>query len=216
MTDTTWDSEVLGSAWPQHMNKPMAERAFENIRMVGMPEWSEEDLQLARALQEEIGTEVKGLEAKLPDELPGDSPLSENTGGGSDDIGDISWQLPTITLRYPANIPNLPGHNWANSVSMATPIAHKGIVAGAKAQVLNLFDMMTDEELLTSAWDYFDNVQTKDMKYQPLLREQDEPAIHLNREILDEYRSAMEEYYYNPEKYDTYLEQLGIEYPQIR
>ena len=56
----------------------------------------------------------------------------EPTGGASDDIGDISWNVPTVTLRYPANIPGGPGHNWANGVAMATPIAHKGVVAGAK------------------------------------------------------------------------------------
>jgi hypothetical protein len=52
--------------------------------------------------------------------------------GGSDDIGDVSWNVPTVVLRYPANIPGLPGHNWANAIAMATPIAHKGVVAGAK------------------------------------------------------------------------------------
>ena len=56
------------------------------------------------------------------------------TGGGSDDIGDISWNVPTVVLRYPSNIPGGPGHNWANGVSMATPIAHKGVVAGAKVR----------------------------------------------------------------------------------
>jgi len=30
------------------------------------------------------------------------------------------------------------------------------------------------------------------------------------------WRPVMEEYYYDPERYDTYLEQLGIEYPTLR
>jgi aminobenzoyl-glutamate utilization protein B len=58
------------------------------------------------------------------------------TGGGSDDIGDISWTVPTITLRYPSNIPGGPGHNWADGIAMATPIAHKGVIAGAKVQAI--------------------------------------------------------------------------------
>ena len=53
-------------------------------------------------------------------------PDDEKRGGGSDDIGDISWNVPTVTLRYPANIAAGPGHNWANAIAMATPIAHKG------------------------------------------------------------------------------------------
>ena len=47
-------------------------------------------------------------------------------------------------------------------------------------------------------------------------RETDQPAIHLNREIMAKYRDEMKKYYYDPAKYDTYLEQLGIEYPTVR
>jgi aminobenzoyl-glutamate utilization protein B len=45
---------VLGSAWPQHFNKPVAEATWTNIQAVGMPKWSNEDQQLARALQKEL------------------------------------------------------------------------------------------------------------------------------------------------------------------
>jgi aminobenzoyl-glutamate utilization protein B len=214
MTNTTWDSTVLGSAWPRHMNKAIAERAHENIALVGMPTWSDADIALAKALQAEIGAKQDGLETEIG-ELKPPPPPEDNMGGGSDDIGDISWQVPTIVLRYPANIPNLPGHNWANAVSMATPIAHKGVVAGAKAQALTLFDLMTDSGLRTAAWDYFNEVQNKDTQYKPLLRAQDVPATHLNADTMARWRPEMEKYYYDPERYDTYLEQLGIEYPTV-
>ena len=45
---------MLGTAWPQHMNKPIAETMFENIRSVGLPKWSEADQTLAKALQKEL------------------------------------------------------------------------------------------------------------------------------------------------------------------
>ena len=113
-------------------------------------------------------------------------------------------------LRYPSNIPNLPGHNWANGIAMATPIAHKGAVAGAKVQALTLFDLMVKPELLTSARAYFNDVQTKDVKYQPFLRPTDKPSIWLNKATMDKYRPEMKKYYYDATKYSTYLEQLGI------
>ena len=69
----------------------------------------------------------------------GDGPFTGPTGGGSDDIGDVSWNVPTVTLRYPSNIPGGPGHNWANAIAMATPIAHKGVIAGAKVQAQKRF-----------------------------------------------------------------------------
>ena len=44
-------------------------------------------------------------------------PDDEKRGGGSDDIGDISWTVPTVSLRFPANFQAGPGHNWANAIS---------------------------------------------------------------------------------------------------
>lgn len=215
MTNTTWTSTVLGTAWPGHFNKAIAERAHQHAEMVGMPQWSEKDIMLARALQAELGVPQEGLNMEISEMSDPPSP-ERNTGGGSDDIGDISWQVPTIVQGYPSNIPNLPGHNWSNAIAMATPIAHKGIVAGAKVQAMTLFDLITDAALLEEAWAYYNDVQTLETKYEPLLRPQDKPAIHLNKGIMAEFRPLMEEYYYDPDTYDTYLEQLGIEYPTVR
>ena len=137
-------------------------------------------------------------------------------GGPSDDIGDVSWNVPTVTLRYPANIPELPGHNWANAIAMATPIAHKGVTAGAEVQAMTIVDLLTRPELVKEAWDYFNNVQTKDQKYVPLIGPDDKPAIWMNAKTMDEYRPEMRKYYYDPTKYKSYLEQLGIKYPTVR
>ena len=115
------------------------------------------------------------------------------TGGGSDDIGDVRWNVPTVTLRFPSNIPGGPGHNWANGIAMATPIAHKGVVAGAKVQAMTMLDILLHPELVAKAWDYFKNVQTKDVKYKSFLRPDDKPAIWLNKETMEKYPSADEE-----------------------
>ena len=63
--------------------------------------------------------------------------------------------MPTVTLRYPANIPGLPGHNWANAIAMATPIAHKGVTAGAKVQAMTMLDLVMRPSWSQQAWDYF-------------------------------------------------------------
>jgi aminobenzoyl-glutamate utilization protein B len=208
-------TKVLGSAWPQHFNKVVAETTWANIQKVGIPQWSDEDQQLAKALQKELkNPRADGLRLKTSDTLQG--PVRENNGGGSDDIGDISWNVPTVTLRYPSNIPNLPGHNWANAISMATPIAHKGVTAGAKVQAMTILDLVMRPELVEQAWTYFRDVQTKDTKYEPLLRPQDQPAIWLNKGIMEKYRPEMKKYYYDPSRYKTYLDQLGIKYPTVR
>jgi len=209
MTETTWDEKLLGSAWPGHFNKPIAEDVNANAKLVGMPQWSPDDQALAKALQKEIDAEVTGLDTEIK------APIPSNANAGSDDIGDVSWNLPTIVLRYPANIPHLPGHNWADAVAMATPIAHKGVVAGAKVQAMTLYDLMTQPELLNAAKDYFVNTQTKDVKYRPLLRPEDQPPINMNEATMAKYRGEMKKYYYDSSRYSTYLEQLGIHYPTV-
>jgi aminobenzoyl-glutamate utilization protein B len=206
---------MLGSAWPGHFNRVIAEVLYENIKQVGLPEWSEADQRLARALQRDLGVPDSGLATRLDSLRPALRP-NQRTGGGSDDIGDVSWNVPTVTLRFPSNIPGLPGHNWANAISMATPIAHKGATAGAKVMAMTVLDFLLRPELVTQAWDYFRNVQTKDIKYQPLIRPQDRPAIELNQDVMARYRPAMRRFYYDPTKYRTYLDQLGIAYPTVR
>jgi aminobenzoyl-glutamate utilization protein B len=224
MTDTTYSSRLLGSAWPGHFNRAIAEDMYANIQKVGLPQWSEDDQTLAKALQKELKVRVRGLAAKIQEmreppkaeEDGGDGDGPGPTGGGSDDIGDVSWNVPTVTLRYPSNIPGGPGHNWANAISMATPIAYKGVIAGAKVQALTMLDILMHPELVQRAWDYFNNVQTKDVKYQTFLRPDDKPAIWLNQRTMEKYRPQMRSLYYDASKYDNYLEQLGIHYPTVR
>jgi len=215
MTNTSVSSRVLGCAWPQHFNKPVAEAMYDNIKQVGLPQWSEADQTLAKALQKELKVREQGLSTKL-DELTGPANEQSLGRGGSDDIGDVSWNLPTVTLRYPSNIPGLPGHNWTDAIAMATPIAHKGATAGAKVIAMTLMDLFTKPELVDQAWKYFREVQTKDVKYQPLISATDEPVITLNKRTMETYREQMRKYYYDPAKYNTYLEQLGITYPTTR
>ena len=216
MTATTLEPvRMLGSAWPQHFNKPVALAMTDNIKAVGMPKWTEDDQKFARALQEEIKAKVKGLDS-LVDSLKAPPKMEDMKGGGSDDIGDVTWNLPTITLRFPSNIPGLPGHNWTDAIAMATPVAHKGASAGAKAMAMTMLDILLTPKLVADAWDYFRNVQTKDVKYEPLLRPDDRPAIELNTAILGKYRDQMRPFYYDASKYGTYLEQLGIKYPTVR
>jgi aminobenzoyl-glutamate utilization protein B len=206
---------MVGSGWSAHFSRPVAEAMYQNIAKVGMPAWDEKDQTLAKGLQRELGSPDSGL-SNRPGRLGG--PVNEATrmGGGSDDIGDVSWNVPTITLRFPSNIPGLPGHNWANSIAMATPIAHKGVVAGAKVQAMTVLDILLTPQMVTDAWDYFNTVQTKDIKYKPFFAPTDKPPIWFNADIMAQYRPEMRKYYYDPKKFKTYLEQLGIEYPTVR
>ena len=217
MTDTKFTYEILGSAWPGHFNKPIAMAMQKNIDVVGLPKWTPEDQLLAKASQKEMGAEKPaGLAMKLDSMAePVYSPLIVRQAG-SDDIADISWSLPTVVLRYPSNVPQLPGHHWSNAITMATPIAHKGCTAGAKVEAMTLIDMLLKPELIADAKNYYENEQTKNQKYESLISKLEKPAIYLNKEIMEKFRPELKKFYYDPSKFKTYLEQLGIQYPTVR
>jgi aminobenzoyl-glutamate utilization protein B len=216
MTGTEVDTIMtVGAAWGRHFSKPVAEVTYSNIQAVGLPDWSEDDVRFAEAFQREMGVDVTGLADSIR-ALRGPVDLSQSLGGGSDDIGDVSWNMPTVTLSYPSNMSGGPGHNWANGIAMATPIAHKGAVAGAKVQARTLLDLFLDGETVEAAWTYFNDVQTAETIYTPFISPTDEPAIWLNEEIMARWRPEMRPYYYDSNRFSSYLEQLGIEYPTIR
>ncbi|HIF55830.1 MAG: amidohydrolase [bacterium] len=216
MTGTEVDTIMtVGAAWGRHFSKPVAEVTYSNIQAVGLPDWSEDDVRFAEAFQREMGVDVTGLADSIR-ALRGPVDLSKSLGGGSDDIGDVSWNMPTVTLSYPSNMSGGPGHNWANGIAMATPIAHKGAVAGAKVQARTLLDLFLDGETVEAAWTYFNDVQTAETVYTPFISPTDQPAIWLNEEIMARWRPEMRPYYYDSNRFSSYLEQLGIEYPTIR
>jgi aminobenzoyl-glutamate utilization protein B len=215
MTATTVSSRVLGTAWPQHGNRALAEAMQANIVAIGMPRWSEADQQFARAFQRALGSPERGLLTEVSSTLRGREliPDNEKSGGGSDDIGDIMWSVPTATLIFPSNVPGATPHHWTSAVAMATPVAHKGAVQGAKVHAMTVIDLMMRPELVTAARTYLDTVQGRQRKYQPLIRPEDKPPIWLNEELMERYRPALRKFYYDASKYKSYLEQLRVPYP---
>lgn len=212
MTGTKVGSRLLGSAWPQHMNKVVAETMYANIQKVGMPAWSDDDQAFARLVQRAVKVREQGL-LKDVGRLEGPVRPEDNRGGGSDDIGDVSWTVPTVTLRYPANIPGLPGHHWASAIAEATPVAHKGVTAAAKVEAMTALDLLLKPELVKQAWAYFKEVQGKEVTYQPFPGPSDPPATWLNEKLMRQLRPELRKFHYEPARYKTYLEQLGIPYP---
>jgi len=212
MTDTRVTRKLIGTAAPRHFNKPIAEAVQGNIERVGLPQWTQDEQTFARAVQRLSEGKESGLNTAARRLEP---PLARPESGASDDIGDVSWVVPTVTLRYPANIPNLPGHSWVNAIAMATPIAHKGVVAGSKVVAMTLVDLLMRPDLVQAAGTYFTDVQLKNNKVLPLLSDADQPQIHLNRETMERFRPQMRKFYYDANRYDTYLDQLGVKFPTL-
>ncbi len=102
---------------------------------------------------------------------------------------------------------------------MATPIAHKGVNAGARVEALTALELILRPELVTQARAYFENVQLKQRKYVPFIRPDDKPATWMNKATMDRYRPELKKYYFDATKYKTYMEQMaaqfGYSYPTL-
>ena len=212
MTGTTVEERPLGAAWPSNMSKPLAEVMYENMETVGMPEWTEDDQAFAKAFQKMMGRDTTGLRTEIQGSL---AESSQGMGGGSDDIAEVSWNVPTIRLRYPGNIPGTIGHHWSAGIAMATPIAHQGANYGSRVIALTAMDVIAQPDLVEEAWKYHKEVTTKDYTWESLLPAGTEPPIFLNAEKMERYRPLIEPFRYDPTRFDTYLEQLGITYPVL-
>jgi aminobenzoyl-glutamate utilization protein B len=78
-----------------------------------------------------------------------------------------------------------------------------------------MLDLFQNPTVVEDAWTYFREEQATEAVYEPFIGPGDPPAIEKNRETMAEFRNRLEAFYYDPSRYDTYLDQLGVDYPQL-
>ena len=98
---------------------------------------------------------------------------------------------------------------------MATPVAHKGATAGAKVIAATLLDLVQRAELRDAAWRYYREEQLQGTTYEPFIGPEDHPPIEKNAATMAEFKDRLRALYYDPSRHRTYLEQLGVNYPQL-
>ncbi|MFQ5683703.1 MAG: amidohydrolase, partial [Candidatus Binatia bacterium] len=186
---TTYSVNVLSAVWPTRANRTMAEVIHQNVELVGMPKWTESEHQLARELQTKEQVKPIGLRPEI-------SPLREQTSQSTsaNDSGEVTWVVPSGRLTFPSNIPGIAFHHWAAGVSLATSIAHKGAVAGAKTMAASAIDLLMDPKLVAKAKETFKE-EIADVEYRPLLPPDQKPPLDLNRAIMERYRPLMQKHY---------------------
>jgi aminobenzoyl-glutamate utilization protein B len=188
MTDTSYAVNVLSAVWPTRANRTLAEIIQENIARAGMPQWSEGEHNLAKELQAKVNAKPAGMPTKI-------AVLKECVQSVSaNDSGEVSWVVPTGVINFPANVPGVSYHHWSAGVSLATSIAHKGALAGAKAMAASAIDLLLDPKLITKAKETFKQ-ELGDIEYRPLLPADQKPPVELNRELMDRYRPLMRKHY---------------------
>src|SRR5262249_10999096 len=112
----------------------------------------EADRKLARALQEPLRGEFGLREDKpLREEVEALSAQPRPATGGSTDVGDVSWFVPTSGISTVCFAAGSPGHSWQNVAAAGSPIAHTGLLAAAKVLALTGLDLLQNDKVLKQA-----------------------------------------------------------------
>jgi aminobenzoyl-glutamate utilization protein B len=189
MTNTEVSVEVMSAVWPVRTNQGLAEVIQRNIETVGLPQWTDAEDDFARQLQKAAGVSVSGLTRSIK---PLGGPTRQRSP--SNDCGDVSWKVPMGRIGFPANVPNIAFHHWGGGAALASSIAHKGTLAGAKVLACSLIDLLAQPALLARVKETF-ATEIGDVKYRPLLPPEQKPPLALNRELMEQWRPAMREHY---------------------
>lgn len=111
-----------------------------NLAWLGPIVYTNEEQEFARAIQRATGVEAKGLNGAI-------QPLAEPSSdppGGSTDVGDVSWIVPTLHVSVTTAPEGAPWHAWPVVASGGMSIGHKGLAHAAKALATTMVDLFED------------------------------------------------------------------------
>ncbi len=161
MVGTTHEVQFITGTHNKLPNVKLSELVTENMRMIGAPEYSKEELDFAKKIADTIPLEEKKNALKKKKILQWeklvdvviDTSIHEPWGLGetltaSTDVGDVSWKTPTIefwTATYPLGIP---GHSWQKVAVSKTSLGHKSLIFAAKVLAGSAIDLLTNNTLL--------------------------------------------------------------------
>jgi aminobenzoyl-glutamate utilization protein B len=152
-------------------NTPLAQRTFERMQEVGVPQWTEDEQAFARECQRSFGAaEVGMIQQPLPF-------IPDRSEGGSSDVGDVSWNAPTVAFIYPSFPLGIGLHTWPVTACGGMSIGTKSAIGAADIMTRVGLDLLTDEELRTAARADFDARRAGKAYRSPLLDIDATPAM---------------------------------------
>ncbi len=189
MTGTTMDIEFLSGCYNTLMNHTLAELILESMKEVGPNEWTEEEIEFAKEINEtyQPGMKMRAVERYKLDEKYLDMYLHDEIhpeiigkekkgGGGSTDVADVSWITPTAQFNTATSVFGNPGHSWQVVAASGMGIGQKGSIQAAKILALTVSKLLRDEDLVKKAKEEFKE-STKGQPYESPVPEGVEPPL---------------------------------------
>ncbi len=153
---------VQGGDYELLVNMTGARLLDANLRWLGPISYTQAEQDFAREIQRATNKPLAGLDGAI-------QPLKEKPGdpeGGSTDVGDVSWVVPTLHVSVTTAPKDTPWHSWAVVASGGMSIGHKGMMLAAKTLAATMVDLFEDAETRKAIRAEFD-VATKGHAYKP-------------------------------------------------
>jgi aminobenzoyl-glutamate utilization protein B len=191
MTETKMKVEFLKAVYNKLPSRVLSEIITANMRTIGAPEYSEEELVFAAKLAESITSEAKretlrkskrpdweNLQSVLMDRSFPDAWDEGEVSHGSTDVSDVSWIAPTMEFSTATWPLGTPGHSWMNTACSGTPLGHKSLIFASKIVAATALDLFTKPEHIKQAWGEH-NTRTQGKTYSSPLPPEAKPPLDM-------------------------------------
>jgi aminobenzoyl-glutamate utilization protein B len=174
-TGTKVDWEILGGVFNLLPNVTLAEVMHTNLKTVGGITYTPEETAFAEKISETLGEQkVPITNAALVKDFRDAS--GSATSGGSTDVGDVSWAVPTVGLQTATWVPGSSAHSWQSTAASGMSIGQKGMIVAAKTLALTALDLFKTPVLIEKARAEWTQKRGANFKYEALLGDR-KPAL---------------------------------------
>lgn len=143
MANVDYEIKLISGVHEVLVNRTGGQRLHNNLVHLGEITYTPEEVDYAKKIQEATQKPQVGLDTKI-------DPLEETLEhpmGGSTDVGDVSWVVPTIRLSATVAPKDTPWHSWAVVACGGMSIGHKGMIFASKALAMTMVDLFEDSKL---------------------------------------------------------------------
>ncbi len=164
MANVDYKISLVSGIYETLVNRSGGEIMQKNLELLGPISYTAEETAFGKAIQKATGKPEVGMDSKI-------YPLKEteeNPGGGSTDVGDVSWNVPNINLGVTVAPKDTPWHSWAVVACGGMSIGHKGMVYAAKAMGMTMLDLFENPKLVEKVKEEY-KTRKGDEVYEPMI-----------------------------------------------
>ncbi|OWK32490.1 amidohydrolase [Sphingomonas mucosissima] len=167
-TETRMEFEQIGGVYSMLPNDTLGQVMDKNLRSLGGIAWTAEEKAFAAKMRESV-PDARGTIESVAQVQPYAVRTDPDAAGGSTDMSDISWVVPTVGLGTATFVPGMPGHSWQNTAAAGMSIGTKGAVLASRTLALTLAEMIASPDVIATAKAEMEKRRGPDFRYVALI-----------------------------------------------